>query len=79
MGGFLLILTPPPIHYPTGITILLPQRNGKMKLTDMNLWKALNILSAIVTVIICAFLDTNPTYAIIPMLMAIFLAIEDRK
>lgn len=50
-----------------------------MKLTDINLWKALNILSAIVTMIICAFLDTNPTYAIIPMLMAIFLAIEDRK
>lgn len=50
-----------------------------MKLTDMNLWKVLNILSAIVTVIICAFLDTNPTYAIIPMLMAIFLAIEDSR
>lgn len=72
-------LTTAPIHYSTGITILLPQRNRKMKLTDMNLWKALNILCAIAIVMMGLFGNANPIYAIIPMLMAIFLAIEDRK
>lgn len=50
-----------------------------MNLTDLNLWKVLNILCAIVIVMMGLFGGASPTYAIIPMLMAIFLAIEDNR
>ena len=50
-----------------------------MNLTDLNLWKVLNILCAIVIVMMGLFGNANPIYAIIPMLMAIFLAIEDSR
>lgn len=50
-----------------------------MKLNDYNLWKMINLCGTLAITALSIFQPVNLLYAVIMLLMAIFLSLEDKQ